>query len=378
MKAAIVTFVRAYNYGAVLQCYALSRKMQELGYHTEVLDYYPDYFRKQYNMSAVTLRSLSSRPNKMWLVYVFLRMTLNRRNRGFVSFIKRYIPVSEKQYRTMEEIDAEELSYDAYVSGSDQVWSCACVPFDPVYFLRFSSADCRRKYAYAASFGLSALPENLKKEYKERLRGWDGYSVRENSGAKILEDLLGAQAVQSCDPTMLLSDREWDTVRKKNIRRKPFILIYRVNGDTELLDFGAKLAREKDMDVISLSSMMRYENIVGFDERNRGFVHRGAASPDEWLGLFAEAEYVLTDSFHGTVFSIIYHRKFISQCVTPWSKNIRVQELLNLLQLKDRVFSGDIYSIEREVDWDFVDWKMQEIREASMTYLRDLEGARDG
>lgn len=373
MKTAIVTFVRAYNYGATLQCYALNHTMKELGYDVEVLDYNPEYFEDQYNLSSFNCKSLPRRPSRMWLVYIAVRLIMNRRTRGFKTFIKRYISLGSQQYKTIEELNQADLPYDIYVSGSDQVWSNQCVPFDPVYFLKFASAENKKKCSYAASFGFSKIPIELEDEYRERLTDWNAYSVREKSGVEILKNLIGIEVTQCCDPTLLLTRTDWDKIRQKNVIRKPYILIYRVNGDKALLEYAKRLSKKKGLPVISLSSTMRYDKVIGFEERTYRIHHLGYAAPDEWLGLFAEADYILTDSFHGTVFSIINHKKFAVQLETTWSRNNRAKELLEYLQIGDREFSNNLDNIDGEVNWIEVDSRMQILRESSIDYLQKIK-----
>lgn len=367
MKTAIVTFVRAYNYGAVLQCYALSKAMNDLGYETAVIDYDPDYFRRQYTVSYFNAKSLPKHPNKMWLVYAFLRLIVSRRNYGFQRFINAHIPVTPEKYYKLEDLNRADLDYDAYVSGSDQVWSHACVPFDPVYFLCFPSAANKIKASYAASFGFLQIPEKLRSEYANRLRGWDRYSVREDSAADILSDLLDISPTICCDPTLLLSKDQWNAVRKHNLHRRPYILIYRVGVDnTALLDYAEKLAKLKHMDVLTLSSSMYYDHVIGFQERARGFHHWGHAAPDQWLGLFAEASYVLTDSFHGLVFSIINHKQFL---LIP---NFRAEGLMRRLGIENRSLSDDLSAIDAPLDWDKADCLLEAFRLSSLNYLKSL------
>lgn len=373
MRALIVTFVRAYNYGAVLQCYALSKVMRDLGADVQVLDYYPEYFRSQYGMTHLEKPSLlPSIHIRSWLKNHMNAFKLKRRNNDFQHFIAHNIPLTNQQFKTREELDAAKLTYDIFVSGSDQVWSNICIPFDPVYFLAFSSAQDARKCSYAASFGFSAIPYEMKNTYRQYLSGWDSYSVRESSAICILEDLLGVKSVRCYDPTLLLNAAQWRNVAHRPRRRKPYILIYTVNGVEELLHAAKELANAKMMDVIYIPCIMRQEYLFGDKARQYGFQSFGEASPDEWLELFSNADYVLTDSFHGTVFSLIYHKQFMVALNHHGGQNTRAKELLDALQIHGRDLTGSVYDIDFTIDWELVDEKLERMRKDSIEYLKTI------
>lgn len=370
MKAAIVTFVRAYNYGATLQCYALSKKLRDLSVDVEVLDYSPQYFGDSYNLAYLGhLRLLPYRPLKNWWELTPLRGIIKKRNRGFESFIKDNIPLSPRQYRTIDEINAQFLPYDMYISGSDQVWSSICVPFDPVYFLQFASASPEKRYSYAASFGMNTVPEKYESQYKERLSHWTGYCVREASAATLLKSLIGVEAAQCCDPTLLLTKTEWEAVASPKKSQPPYILVYTVNKSKKLLEYAAKLSREKNLPVYVTATYMTHQCLLGQEEMVYGFRMCPSTSPGEWIQMFFSAEYVLTDSFHGTVFSLIGHKKLLVVCDKP---NIRSRELLETVGLSSHYDPDTIAPIDTIPHWDTVDSMFSQFRNASIEYLQSM------
>ena len=214
MKTAIVTFVRAYNFGAVLQCYALQEAMRSVGIDTEVLDYYPEYFYRDYRLMVTTSKSTIGRFIRH-IVRFLTKGVIRRRIKSFESFIKVYIRLSEKQYRTGADFEMNPPDYDAYVVGSDQVWNQGLTNFDPVFFLMNDAMAGKKKYSYAASFGDSDIPDHLKAKYIEMLKGWDGYSVREESGAALLNQLIQEKVEVSCDPTLLLNADQWKSFLRR-------------------------------------------------------------------------------------------------------------------------------------------------------------------
>lgn len=370
MKAAIVTFVRAYNYGATLQCYALSKKLRDMSVDVEVLDYSPQYFRDSYNLAYLgPLRLLPYRPLKSWWELTPLRRIIKKRNEGFDKFISKNIPLSSQQYHSIDELNTQSLPYDMYISGSDQVWSSICVPFDPVYFLQFASATKEKRYSYAASFGMNSVPEKYEAEYKRRLTDWTGYCVREASAATLLKSLVGVEATQCCDPTLLLTQKEWELVASAKKPRTPYILVYTVNKSKQLLEQAAQLSREKRLPVYVTATYMTHECLLGKEEKTYGFRMCPSTSPAEWLQMFFSAEYVLTDSFHGTVFSLIGHKKLLVVCDRP---NIRSQELLQKVGLPSRYLPSKVSEIDTSVDWDAVDSVFSQLRVSSLKYLQSI------
>ncbi len=375
MKAAVVTFVRAYNYGAVLQCYALCRTLEKLGVDAQTIDYYPECFRKLYGFSYLgEPRYIPYRPIKNWLNITPVWFKLKKRNDGFDRFIKTHIPITPKQYSSFEMLNDEVFDYDLYISGSDQVWSYKCADFDPTFFLQFNSAKNAKKASYAASFGFSVLADRVKSDYKERLINWNAYSVREESGKGILKDLLNIDATRSCDPTLLLDKAEWDKIRKDSKVKNDYILIYSVNACAELYEYAKILSKEKNLKVIYVPCVAHHDFLMGNVVKKFGFETIGAASPDEWLDLFSKASYVLTDSFHGTVFSIIYRKKFMTIVDFSWGKNHRAMELIDSLNIKGRALKDDFMDlIDEPINWEDVDSRMLELRTGALEYLNSLK-----
>jgi len=379
MKTVIVTFIRAYNHGAILQAYALHKKIEDLGIENEMLDYCPDYFSIPYGfrspkkLKRVPFKRLVRwircftpyRPIKQYVANLSMLRVLNKRMKGFERFIERNICLSKKQYFTTEEINQAQLEYDFYICGSDQVWHSSCAQFDPVYFLDFPSANKAKKISYAASFGFTSIPDNLKEEYRRRLTGWDKYSVREESGIDILRDLNISDAVVCCDPTLLLKKAEWEEVCSKKKEKKPYILVYYLNPKT--LRIAKQLADKKQMRVISITSSIDRRENLGENSASYGIKHHGACAPDEFLSLFANASYVITDSFHGTIFSLINHKQFLS------TANVRVDALLKVVGIENRLLSNDLANIDNEIDWEKVDKNLDAYRQGSIDYLKSLK-----
>ena len=182
MKVGILTFQSAYNYGAVFQCYALNRAINEMGHKCETIDYQPHYFKEIYNIEKPFY--WHHPPIKTWIKHLKVRRILKTRNENFEKFISEEIPLSEKRYYSHKDFDGTSLPYQLIISGSDQVWNDKCAFFDPVYFAYFDSSAAIRKVSYAASFGFGKIPDDLSSQYRERLCEYSHISVREKTGKK--------------------------------------------------------------------------------------------------------------------------------------------------------------------------------------------------
>lgn len=350
-KVGIVTFHRALNYGAVLQSYALQRVISSSGAECEIVDYICPKIKKDYAPFRIYRNDFIKSFAKSLIMY---RRRAKRRD-SFKPFFDNYLVKSKKQY-TSENIDTLKNDYDLFVSGSDQVWSPGCAGFDPVYFLTF--ADDNQKYSYAASFARTTLPQEKINEYQKRLSGFRKFSVREESGERLVKELTGRDAVTHLDPTLLISSEEWGKIAISKID-KPYILIFTANPQVSLLDFALKLSKEKKLPVY-------YINDAPHINRN-GIKYIVAPSVEEFVGYFKGAEYVITNSFHGTALSVIFNRNLFVEFKNKSGRNIRSEELLKMLGIEREITDGNCE--ETKIDWSDVNLKIKEYTNESLIYL---------
>lgn len=376
MKIAITTFHRAYNYGAVLQCYALYHSLKTLGHKCYVLDYWPKYFYNQYYVHGDF--SLTHPPVKTWINHLRINKVLNKRNKGFEEFLENYLqlyPVDIDDGR----ISLKNNTFDLFITGSDQVWNDRCARFDRNYFLDFPSAKKSDRASYAASFGLKKISENLREEYKNRLSGFKAYSVRENDGKDILEDLLGITASVNCDPTLLLSQHDWNDVASNDMdSSSPYVLVYYVTKTNKLQEQAYAYAKKNGYKLITLPCNMSIDVLTGKNDDSFDAELHLNASPVEFLNLFKNASYVFTNSFHGTVFSLLYHKQFFSQIKLEGNKrNNRALNLLHQVGLTPDNFSSDAFNTNIDTDWDFVDRNIAIMRKEGLNYLSAITELKD-
>lgn len=377
MKFALLTFHRAYNYGAVLQCYALNRVIKSCGVDCEVIDYFPSYFKRTYFLLPPP--KIGRTLVKTYLCHMGLHRILVERNRNFEKFIDKNISLSRKKY-SEKNISDISLDFDAYITGSDQVFSDVVAHFDPVFFLYIDTLKAKRKYSYAASIGKKHIKNELVSEYKNRLESFKRISVREKGTAEIMEQILGFQPEIVCDPTLLLNEQEWLKIcGKDSLIKDEYIFMYYVKQPQKIREYVLNFSREKHIKVVCLEGLFvqskkdTYIYMSGKQDKKDGVICFNIAPPDAFLNLIKNAKYVFTSSFHGTVFSVIFHKQFLAQ--TRWedgSINSRVNDLLRLVGLSDRELSAPQADITQEIDWLAVDKKINYEKNRGREYIKSI------
>ena len=360
MKAGLVTFYHIHHYGALLQAAATERAVESLGGACEIIDYYVnqnnDLFRKPTGVGSAAADVHTA------LHYKALRDRYQR----FERFSKDYLCISGHRFESLEELRSAELPYDLILSGSDQIWNPKIFPdgrFDPVFFGTFSS---RRKIAYAPSFGVPHIPEGMEEELRSYLESFSHISVRERQGREIVKEITGKDVPVVLDPTLLLTAEQWSAMAAPLDRSGGYILCYCISKPGALAPYIQRLAEETGLPVVQLCGI-------------RQKVHPKAAcvldaGPSEFLGLFQNASYVCTNSFHGTVFSVQFQKPFFtavapSELAAPESS--RTFSILSRLGLTERIIgTGATAGLDDTIDWADVDRRLRAARQSSLDYLR--------
>lgn len=361
-RIGIITFHRATNYGAVLQTYALQQTLISMGMQNEVIDYHHKYIEKMSVGEFLVKKGIKGVIRKP-LGY-FMR---KKRNDTFELFVENYLITSTRTFYYLEDLAKCESDYDIIIAGSDQIWNFRCEGFDKAYFLGFLHNQ-NKKNAYAASFGFSQIPEELKEEYLNRLKGFKNISVREHSGVRIIKNLLHREVSVCLDPTLLLSRKEWQSIAVSPSIKDKYILLYNVRTPKTMLDVARELGRKTGYKVIYINDYLKDLDIR----------HIRTCPPTEFLGWFQNATYVITNSFHGTVFSIIFQRLFLSELESAdGGFNDRAKNLLTSLGISERTMNGNWETvIEKNIDWLSVTDKLTVLQKGSKDYLREIGGMK--
>lgn len=357
IRVGIITFHRAVNYGAVLQTVGLFKAITKIrrDCKVEIIDYRNDHIEKMYSPFYSQEKNPIKRIIKM-LLYANGRI---QKKRQFESFIHDNTELSKKYDKnTIKEANDD---YDIFITGSDQVWHNGCAAFDGAYFLTEVS-DEEKINSYAASFGKERIPEDLVDEYRRRLVRFKNISVREKSAKTITNELLNRSDIEVVlDPTLLWDKKFWEQYSDDDNKKEKYILLYTVNTPIKLIEYAKKLS--------SITGYPIYYINDAIFKKDKDLNYVSNVSPQKFLGLIKNAQYIVTNSFHGTVFSIIFERNFYVELETDGGVNNRVRELLEMLGLVTRKINIEKPNIDYVIDWKDVNDRLSEYRNNSIKYL---------
>lgn len=358
MKIGIITFHTALNYGAVLQTYATYTILRNLGNDAEIINYHAPFNEKRFAPKGVkyflNIRNVAN---------ILLHNSCQHFNKEvFESFIANHLKTTPPYYNTSELLKLNEV-FDTFISGSDQVWNLACTEGDKTYYLTFVD-DFRKRNAYAVSLGYNKIPENMESIYTKLINGFNNISVREKAGIKIVKTLTGKDATLVLDPTLLLTRNQWEKIADfSKVPTDRYLLMYLMSEDKSLVKFAREFANKSKLPIIYINQrtfkMARVTNIQDI-------------TPEQWIGLFLRAETIVTNSFHGLVFSINFHKLFYTKYIPNSISNSRLETILDLLSLHSRRLGSSTYDVNSVIDYTKVDAKLGELKDISISYLKRI------
>lgn len=358
MKIGILTYHDTTNYGAALQAYALERKIQDLGYDVEIIDYKCEAVTNRYRIKK--LREIKN--VKELIKTILTRKTNIKLKEQFERFKSNSQKISKKSYYKNDIADCLNI-YDKIIVGSDQVWNLDLSGNDETYFLNFIK-DPKRKIAYAASFGYSQIPSRYIEKTKKCLENMENISIREIQGKELIEKLLNKKVEVVLDPTLLLEKEDYINLveKPKKTCNKNFILLYKMSDTPTLMKFARKLAKETKCKIIYLNHS--YKNQLWMDNI------RGA-SVGEFIWYLENAKYVVTSSFHGVAMSIIFKKNFFYELDNSnGNSNSRTKSLVQLLHLQNReIIDAKNNEINNSIQYDMVNKTLIEERKKSIDFL---------
>ncbi len=312
MRICTITCQNADNHGARLQCYALVRYLQKQGHDVQVIDYRPDYMRgpRLWYWPGASIKRWA----KLFL-QISDRIRTVRRHQCFEKFSKKYIPLT-RIYNSIDELRQDPPEADMYIAGSDQIWNTTFSNgTDPGYYLDFGEKSVRRE-SFAASFATEDIVPSARDFVKENLKRFDKITVREQSALKILEN-LGYQGSLQDDPVFLLSAQEWNEIADGTGEGENYVLVYDFYNDDNIKQEALRIAQERDLNIYAVCSMK-----LSYADKN--YVYSG---PETFVSLIKNASCVVSNSFHGTVFAMIYRVPF-KVIDRPDGLNVRMHDLL--------------------------------------------------
>lgn len=375
-RIGIVTFFNRMNYGADLQAYALQKKVDALGYECELIDILsPDdpLAQKPIRFAPLAMVRKSKLKNRikskinLVLGRVLGERHLRRRHAAFEEFKASHMVVSKVKYASVDDLYSCEMPYDMYIAGSDQVWNPSAKYTSPEpYFLTFAPEN-KKRIAYAPSFGVSQVPDMFKPLYRQWLEKMDVLSVRERHGAEIVRQVCGRRAQVVLDPTLLLTPDEWDEVARFHCVKKPYILLY----DRIYSSYTIRLARH--IKKMIGASILRIPQGTYRQGIQYGIEQLYEAGPSEFVGLFKNASFVLTSSFHGTAFALNFGKPFFTIVRREGPVNSRMESLLENVGLMSRLLTPGKEEVPdldiAESGKDEAKAKLETLRADSVRYL---------
>ena len=371
MKKVGLVSVRNYNYGSILQAYALQQELFAAGIDNELIYYKKRNVVKQ-ALRIFNLPLLMAKTKDVWRVIEGktnpkLKPIISGRNRAFSNFLKDNFVFTPCLSGRKQLIDYTK-KFDAFILGSDQVWNPMLLGGD---YYTLTWVDSRRpKVTYASSFGVSEIPASQVKKTKEYLSRFNMISVREKQGAEIVEKLTGKKAEVCCDPTVLTDRKRWDELSGDcPFVSEKYIFCYFIGNNPSQREFAKKLAQKTGCKILAVKHIDEY---IKSDD-DFGDIDYLEVGPKEFVNFIRYATYVCTDSFHGSCFSIINEKKFMifnrydEQSTT--SKNSRIDSLCSSLGLSERRYRGNVLDIEKEIDYRMVKSKFAKIYSETEKYL---------
>lgn len=375
-----------YNYGSMLQAYALQAFLDANYVSNETFDVsiLSDFKEGKKRYYKNQIFNLSFYKSKMGMIKLLLKKKVNKklkknfqlRDRAFQKFENKYFHLTKpfSTYQDLQKFCKNNASN--VIVGSDQLWLPVNVVAD-YYTLNFVPDEIN-KIAYATSFGVSSIPNNLKGLYEKFLSRINHLSVRENSGKKIVKDLMGEDCTVVCDPTLLLEKTDWEKIIKDEpIIKDKYIFCYFLGKAKEHRIFAQKLKELTGYKIVSINHCDEY---VKYSDKFADEIPYNVG-PSEWVNMVANAEYVCTDSFHGSVFSLIFNKEFFLfkrfMKNSKFSTNSRLDTLLDVVGLNGRIFSGcetkeEIEKlIEEKINFEKVNKNLADYRTFSQRFLLD-------
>lgn len=360
MKVGILTFHNAINYGAVLQAYALQQTVVALGAECEIIDYRCPAVEKQYRRKKI-------KECANWKVYVNDILSLHRldkKKEAFHNFISQNLILSDRAENVSEK-------YDAVIVGSDQVFNPKNTDGDSMYLLDFNGKA--KKIAYAASIGNNAFLNlwqgKYNVDYKTLLGAFSAISFREKEATDFVTELLGKTYRTVLDPVLLAGNPLWERFDKIHPEEE-YAFVYNLGNIPLLVDFVHNLHKKTGLKVCVVNKDIKGDILL------RKYSNVSSVSPEDFLRMLSGAKYVVTDSFHGTAFSILFRKNFYS-VVNPGKDNTnsRINCLLSELNLDNRIVSSlEGAGLDVITNYDEAERKIQDMRNDSLAWLKSALG----
>ena len=364
-KVGIITTHRQTNWGSVLQCYALQEALKKCDYDVDVIDYYPDDVTVEGRLKTLKNKSrLFKNPLLYRIAKVVFSITYKHNKNVFDPFIKNNLALTDKVYYSAKEIKDDDPKEDIYCCGGDQTLNGFKMldVFDNL-------SDKTMKVAYSSSFGKITFSKDEYIREVKSLSRFDFLSCREDSGVEIMREMGLGLVPQIIDSVFLLGKEDWEQLASNKYKWKKYIFVYNLHHYKEIEKLEKALSEKYNIPVINVCNhwfeFYRYGKFMW------------CPSVEDWLGLIMDAEYVLSDSFHATAFSLLFHKKYLT--IVPNEVGTRVDSISNLFHTQERLVIKDsnadyLEIIDREIDGEVVNTIIQNEKKKAIEYINSWKG----
>lgn len=352
-----VTFQNAMNYGAILQCYALQNVISKKYPNVKTLNYNNKIISKDYAYFYRGGKTLFQKIKNIIAGVVFFPKNY-KRNKNFNKFISNNIKFTRKMNKN-EITKIYIKSNNIFIAGSDQIWNTEITKgFDDIYFLNFSESI--KKISYAASIGNSSIDSSYLDLYKNVLKKYSFISVREDSAKSNLQKLLKKEIYSVLDPTLLLSKYDWNNlVNNLDVIKEKYIFVYMAYGPC--VEIAKKISEYTGYKIIYIEK----KNIFKNGKNVYGI------SPEQFVNLIKNAEYIVTTSFHAVAFSVIFNKKF--WVTIPEKVGSRIMDFLKLINLSSRIVNNidelDKKDVKETINYDIINNILEREKKKSLKLL---------
>lgn len=355
----IVTCHDVYNFGASLQAYAMQTYLESLGHQVKVVDYKPYY------QPSDKVRLLEIPHGRHWfrelcrmLYHLPMKRSHRVRNRVFDRFTTSCLHLTER-YHDIQQLIASHIDADVFIAGSDQIWNGYYLTGrDSVFYLDFVKSSAR-KVAYAPSISSTQMDKCLEYFYLKKLPCFDFVSVREKSSVPFMHRMGREDTEVVCDPVLLLSAEEWGSlVPFRRLVDGGYVLVYDFDNNKQISAIAKAIAKEEGLKIINIS----IDTLGGLGTKLKDI------GPEEFLSLVKGASFVVSSSYHATLFSMLFHKRF---CIVRRQLNInlRLEDLADDYGFSDRIVSEFSPSLLDDIDYSQVDGKMAAFVSSSKDFL---------
>ena len=357
-KVGIVTWHYYWNFGSGLQAFALQKLISSMGYDVNIINYRNPKFGKHIKWKVLVKYLLHN------TVGLINKKIYDKTLQGVNNYHKRYLRQTRCFYEPEQIIEITK-GYSILVYGSDQIW--APNVYNPIYMGVYIPEGIQ-KISYAASIGLNDIPDKLVGVYQQNLSSYKAVSVREDEGKELLKNKCGIDATVVLDPTLMISESVYRKMKKsvKGIKGK-YIYCYFLNKDHQYRVIVERYAREHNLQIVGSS-----DRVEDSEWMNR-LTNIGA---DQFLWLIDNAETIFTDSYHGSIFSLLFHKNLWTFVRfnenSPICQNSRIRQLQNNFGIEHRIISSnDIIDDSKVIDYIYFEKRLSELRADSYLFLKN-------